>query len=314
MLRRAFSILVAIAATVLGASGLHAGAVLTAQGKIAFLSDRAGESAIYVMDVDGSNVTRLTAPVAGGIEEPALSPDGHKIAFSSAREISEGMQIYVMNTDGSNVTRLHGQPGSGGAPSFSPDGRRIAFSSNLGGFPHIDQQIDVMNADGSNATRLTGLPGICDNPKFSPDGRKIVFDVTAFDNDLDRQIYVIDSDGSNVRRLTNLPAANSAPSFSPDGRKIAFASLSATGGGSGIYVMNADGSHVTHLTSVRNVPPFGYGGESSPAYSPDGRRIAFSSHTPEGFRRQIYLVDADGSNLVRLTKPPGQSWYPAFIP
>ncbi|MGB9723151.1 MAG: TolB family protein, partial [Chloroflexia bacterium] len=72
---------------------------------------------IYVMNADGSGVTRLTNHPAGD-KHPAWSPDGKKIAFQSER--SGGTDIYVMNADGSGVTRLTNHPAYDGEPSWSP--------------------------------------------------------------------------------------------------------------------------------------------------------------------------------------------------
>jgi hypothetical protein len=87
-------------------------------GKIAFHSNRDGNSEIYVMDADGSRQTNLTNHTAFDIL-PAWSPDGSKIVFVSDRDgppkISE---IYVMNADGSGQTRLTFNPASDGSPDW----------------------------------------------------------------------------------------------------------------------------------------------------------------------------------------------------
>jgi Tol biopolymer transport system component len=91
-------------------------------GKIAFVSDRDGNSEIYVMDPDGSDVTRLTNDPAGDLA-PAWSPDGRRIAFVRNRE------IVVMNADGTGVTQLTDGRCCSDNPAWSPDGRSIAFDS-----------------------------------------------------------------------------------------------------------------------------------------------------------------------------------------
>ncbi len=101
---------------------------------------------IYIMDADGSSITRLGNPSATNIT-PVFSPDGRKIVFAS--EYQENYQIYIINTDGSNPTRLTNPPWVNFFPSYSPDGRKIAFVSNSDGL----FQIYIMNADGST------LPG-----------------------------------------------------------------------------------------------------------------------------------------------------------
>ena len=132
-----------------------------------------------------------------------------------------------------------------------------------------------MNADGSNVTRLTNHPESDRSPAWSPDGRRIAF---TSDRDGNDDIYVMNADGSNVTRLTNHPA---------EGREV--------------YVMYADGS--IRLTTAVGL---------SPAWSPDGRRIAF--HSNRDAKWEIYVMDADGSNVTRLTNHPAEGRFPAWSP
>ena len=101
-------------------------------------------------------------------------------------------------------------------------------------------------------------------------------------------------------RPQRLPAE---PVWSPDGTRIAFESFRE--GNGDIYVMNADGSGLTRLTSDPAL-------DSSPSWSPDGTRIAFES-SREG-NINIYVIDADGSNLARLTDDPAVDKDPVWSP
>jgi hypothetical protein len=264
-----------------------------ARGRIAFASDRDGNFEIYVMNADGSGVTRLTNNPADD-RFPSWSPDGKRIAFTSDRDGNR--EIYVMNADGSGVTRLTNSPAPDGVPSWSPDGKRIAFDSERDG----NREIYVMNADGSGVTRLTNNPSIDGGPSWSPDGRRIAF---ASDRDGNFEIYVMNADGSGVTRLTNSPGDDWTPSWSPDGRRIAFTS-NRDGGWYNweIYVINVDGSGETNLTNESYLQVW-------PSWSPDGRRIAFASNR---YGWEIYVMNADGSGVTRLTSNPGQdpSWSP----
>jgi len=253
---------------------------------------------IYVMDPDGSHVQPLTGKPRGTISYNALaawSPDRQKIAFMSDRD--GDMEIYVMAADGSDVQRLTIHRGRDSAPVWSPDGNQIAFArGNMD--PPRTQSIYVMDSDGSNVKRLTEFE-TGGYTSWSPDGERI-----AFEGNFDGiwEIYVMDSNGSNVQRITHTPvrdAGSFAPEWSPDGQKIVFDSN--RDGSFEVYVMDADGSNVQRLTHNDK-------DDARPAWSPDGQRIAFnssrdgSSDQPNDYAEfEIYVMDADGGNVERLT-------------
>jgi Tol biopolymer transport system component len=117
-------------------------------GQIAFMSDRDGNSEIYVMNADGTDPINLTND-ADTDSSPAWSPDGTKIAFWSSRNFFA--QIFVMDADGTNPTNLTNNFGGDLLPDWSPDGSKIAFRSDRDG----GAEIYVMNADGTSQTNLT---------------------------------------------------------------------------------------------------------------------------------------------------------------
>ena len=243
--------------------------------RIAFQSDRDGNSEIYVMNADGTNVVKLTSNTAEDWT-PAWSPDGCKIAFASDRDSECG--IYVMDTDGTNVIPLTSHTALDCNPKWSPDGSKITFQSDRDG----NSEIYVMNADGTNVVKLTSNTAEDWTPAWSPDGCKIAF---ASDRDfIDFKIYVMDTDGTNVIPLTShtAPATDGTPAWSPDGRKIAFTSY--RDNSENIYVMDADGTNVIQLT-------MNTAADSNPDWSPDGTKIAFCSDRDGDY--EVYVTDVE---------------------
>ena len=268
--------------------------------RIAFYS----KGQIYVMNTDGSGQTRLTNDPEGS-RHPSWSPGGHRIAFTS-NQGGANSEIHVMNADGSDQTRLTYNSVRDRHPSWSPDGHRIAFESDRDG----NTEIYVMNADGSGQTRLTYNPASSDyHPSWSPDGSRIAF---ASNQGGRPEIYVMNADGSSRTRLTYNPAYDDEPSWSPDGRRIAFSSNrdgwnpARHSWNYEIYVMNADGSGQTRLT-------YSLATDQHPSWSPDGRRIAFSSNR-DRWNYEIYVMNADGPGWTRPTYGGGEdpSWSPVL--
>ena len=233
-------------------------------------------------DADSLNagpIRRLTF-MGGSNSDPAWSPDGRHIAFSS-NLVGSG-DIYVMDADGGNPRRLTNNGQGNGEPSWSPDGRYIAFQSSRDG----NREIYVMGANGRNPRRLTNNDASDEFPAWSPDGRHIIFSSDRHGSRWKYQIYLMDADGSNPRRLTNNDASEARPAWSPDGLHIAFPT-DRDGGGHEIYVMDADGSNPRRLTNNGQ-------GNGEPSWSPDGRHIAFSSSD------EIFVMDSEGGNRRRL--------------
>lgn len=185
-------------------------------------------------------------------------------------------------------------------------------------------EIFAVRTDGSSPRRLTASPGYDAEPRWSPDGQRIVFtsdrDATA-DQRARRdagafELYVMNADGSGVRRLTTNDYFDASPAWSPDGRRIAFVATPGVRADSSpaewaaqrqIFVMDLDGSGVRRLTTSP-------GGNNFPAWSPDGRRIAFSSGRDQVGGAQVYVMNADGSGQTRLTHSAVEETYPAWSP
>lgn len=264
-------------------------------GRIAFHSERTGDLEIWLMDGSAENLRQLTDSPGRNVE-PAWSPDGQLIAFASGRDDADNLQIYLMQADGSDQRRLMefiaaDQLG----PRWSPDGEWIAFFSNADGL----FQVYKARKDGTELTQLTSHDSNNFMPDWSPDGSRIVF---VSERDGSRQLYVMNADGSNSVRLTSSMFDDIRPHWSPDGATIVFESD--RDGLPNLYAMAAPSTVVTQPID-QDVRLLTFPGFSSaaPAWALAGEAILFSSDRDavNGVNWEVYSMNADGSNVIRLT-------------
>lgn len=202
---------------------------------------------IHTVNIDGSNVQRLTNVKDVWDSAPAWSPDGKTIVFAREYRDSEKVwqeEVWLMNADGTNQRQIKALEGR--APYFLSDGR-ILFHSKTG-----PSQICIANIDGSNLIKLTNNDANDWSPKVSPDGTQIAFISNRSGN---QEIYLMNIDGSKQERLTFNETDDWGPIWSLDGTKILFNSKSR-----GVFKMNKDGSSMekildngSQLASVENL-------------------------------------------------------------
>jgi Tol biopolymer transport system component len=283
-----------------------------------------------------SNVRRLTN--GGENAEAYFSADGSKLIFQSTRDGRTCDQQYTMNIDGTDVHRVSNGQGKTTCGYFTDGDRRILFASThaadtacpprpdpsqgyVWGLDPFD--IYVANADGSALTRLTNYGVYTAEGTLSPDGKRIVF-TSLKDGDLD--IYTMNVDGTDMKKLTNTPGYDGGAFFSPDGKQIVYrawhpADTALTNyqrllgqrlvrpNRMEIYVMNADGTNQRQITNLG-------GANFAPFFTPDGKRIIFSSNykNPHSRNFDLYLVNLDGSGLEQVTGDTEFDGFPMFSP
>ena len=262
--------------------------------RIAFSSDRDGNFEIYVMNPDGTGVTRVTNNTALD-DFPSLSPDGTKIAFESNR--NGNVEIYVMNYDGTNPTRLTFS-GHNSNPAFSPDGTKIVFVSTRSG----GRGVWVIDSNGTNETQLANFTASAGGrPHFSPDGSKIVFNWSVTVGSSSRgQIFLMNANGSNLTNITNAAIDDYDPAYSSDGTKIIFSSDGPDAVSPfNLWTMNPDGTNRVNLTNDSDFDHY----RDYPYYSPDGTKIAFLASFFEyndGIY-QIHVMNANGTGETNVS-------------
>ena len=240
--------------------------------RIGFISDRVGDSEIWIMDWDGDNPKQLTKHGSIALA-PTWSPDGQQMIFTSFLRGTPA--LFVLTPHEGYLRLLWDKGGVNSSATYSPDGKKIAFASSVNG----NTDIYTMPVEGGTPHRLTTARGIDTQPSWAPNGRQIAFTSTRSGSP---QIYLMDADGSNVRRLTFDGGFHDEATWAHDGTRIACT----TKVGNRFQIATID-----TITGEQTVIP-GPGNNESPCFSPDGSMLAFASDRTGS--AQIFITDADG--------------------
>lgn len=304
---------------------------------LVFQSERDPENPfyqIYTLDFESGNTHRIS-PGFGKTTCGFFQPGTQRVLFCSTHEDSLARQkqkeelefrasgqvrryswdydpayeIYSANRDGSGLSRLTQSEGYDAEAAFSPDGQWIVFSSTRGAYPLEKLSVEdrarfekdpaffadlyLMKADGSGVRRLTEVPGYDGGPFFSPDGKRIVW--RRFDaGGMNADVFTMNTDGTGVQRVTDFGCMSWAPFYHPSGRYLIFTANKLGFGNFELFVVDVEGRHepvrVTHTD----------GFDGLPAFSPDGRKLCWTSARGNEKKSQLYLADWDDAAALGL--------------
>ncbi len=263
----------------------------TLSGLIVLSKQEGARSHLFAYQPQTLPITRLTSGDWDDIE-PAFSPDGSQVAFTSNRNGYWDLYILVLSTG--EVKRLTDSPAFEGAPTWSPDGLWLAYEQYTG-----EGGLDIFIRPVANDTepvRLTDHPGADTSPAWSPLGRQIAF---VSDRSGEAEIWLADLDQGGDQRFTNLSQDNaaieSAPTWSADGNRLAWSGVE--GGYHRIYLWQSQGDEGPPNT------PRQLGSGDIPVWSPDGNVILAVLNEPNQTYLTAYPVQTEGLVLPALELP-----------
>jgi Tol biopolymer transport system component len=320
--------------------------------KLIFQSEREPENPFYqqyILDLETGETTRVS-PGTGKTTCGFFQPGTNRVLFASTHADPEAVakqkaelefrasgkqrryawdydatfDIFSAKQDGSDPVNLTHSPGYDAEGSYSPDGKQIVFCSLRAAFPldklPKDQRdrydkdaswfgdIYIMNADGSNVRRLTTEPGYDGGPFFLPDGSRIVwrhFDESGMIAD----VWTMKLDGSDKRRVTDFKSMSWAPFYHPSGDYFIFTSNKLGFDNFELFLVDAKGEH--EPVRVTFTPGF----DGLPVFSPDGKKLCWTSGRTSDGKSQLFLADwNDAAARAALQAAPKQGQVAAVSP
>ena len=254
------------------------------------------EQLLLTPRADG-RAARAVGPLAKKVRHPSFLPDGSAIVFEADLDGTSDLYRVEVSTD--KTTRLTTTPLGSYEPEVEPSGKRVAFVSSRDG----NAEIYTLDLATQWVQRLTWSPEDDEAPTWSPDGKTLLFVRSRRGTAAAMRMA---PDGTNLR-----PLRPSGPElrverdvvWSPDGELVALTEQ--LGGRASVLVLRAvDGSEVARTES-------GAWLDETPAWSPDGRSLAFVSNRDGD--PEIYRMTREGNCPVRLTRSKGPDWLPRWV-
>ena len=315
--------------------------------KLIFQSERDPQNPFYqqyILDLETGDTTRVS-PGTGKTTCGFFQPGSDRVLFASTQADPEAVakqkaeldfrasgkqrryswdydaafEIFSAKQDGSDAVNLTKSPGYDAEGAYSPDGKQVVFCSLRAAFPleklPADQReryekdpawfgdIYIMQADGSNVRRLTTEPGYDGGPFFSPDGARIVwrhFDESGMIAD----VWTMKLDGSDKKRVTDFKSMSWAPFYHPSGDYFIFTSNKLGFENFELFVVDAKGEH--EPVRVTFTPGF----DGLPVFSPDGKKLCWTSGRTSDGKSQLFLADwndAAARAALQTAQKPGQN-------
>ncbi len=248
--------------------------------------------------LDGlNNLKQVTFTIEGADFDPAIDPTGNWLVHASTRHRVTS-DLYIKSVNGQTLRQLTDDPGNEVMPAFSPDGTRVAFASDRSG----NWDIYIVDINGGRPVQITNSPTDDIHPSFSRDGQKLVYSTYGSQSGQWEMVLVDLNNTADKRFISN----GLFPSWSPTEDKIVFQRARQRGTRWfsiwTIDLVNGEAMAPTEIAASTNAAAI------TPDWSPDGKQIVFCTVIdPDAAEQQgppqadIWLVNTDGSNRVRLT-------------
>lgn len=260
-----------------------------------------GQSNLYVLNSDGSNLTLLRSD-AKVSQHAQWNSDKSKVVFISNSSTTGSGEVFLMNGDGTNVKQLTSDNAQywNNTPMFRNSTKIWYANAQTTGWTEFTE----INYDGTGKSKLTnfyaqGKSG--DYVSVNNSNNKLLYYKQTSSWSPDGEIYTSNTDFTNEVQLTNNSMWDGQPKLSPDGSKIVFGRETALlSGVSNIFIMNFNGTSVQQLTNFTSTQS-----TNSPIWSPDGTKIVYSVY--DGSQWDLWVMNSDGSAKTQITNTANEN-------